>query len=77
LVVDEEEKTEEGKSREGFIDDGYEFANIEANHTLVVSYGADENGNNIPDDEERKYIIKFESEGRGSLSGKTEYKEVL
>ena len=52
LKVDNVEQTTEGTSREWYIKNGYEFANIEADHTIVVKYALDENGNDIPDDEE-------------------------
>ncbi|MBQ6281960.1 MAG: InlB B-repeat-containing protein, partial [Bacilli bacterium] len=62
LKVDNEELATEKESRETYVTDGYAFNNIEANHTLVVSYGKDENGNNIPDDEE-EFTVIFANEG--------------
>ena len=60
LLVDSEEKTTTGESRSTYVTDGYTFSNVEADHTLVVKYGKDENGNNIPDDEE-KFTVTAEA----------------
>ena len=56
ILVDDEEQTTEGESRDEFVTDGYTFENIDKDHTIIVSFSADENGNNIPDDEEYREI---------------------
>ena len=47
--------------------------------TVTVTYKAtnDENGNNIPDEDEEHYTVKFESEGRGKLEGTLIYENIL
>ena len=45
--------------------------------TYVATYFKDLNDNNIPDEKEAHYSVKFISEGNGHLEGKLEYLEVL
>ena len=45
--------------------------------TYVATYFKDLNDNNIKDEEEAHYSVKFISEGNGHLEGKLEYLEVL
>ena len=45
--------------------------------TYVATYFKDLNNNNIKDEEEAHYSVKFISEGNGHLEGKLEYLEVL
>ncbi len=48
-----------------------------ASVTRDVEVFKDENGNNIPDEDEEHYTVKFESEGRGKLEGTLIYENIL
>ena len=69
LKVDGTELTTEGEARTSFIENGYTFKNVKEDHKLVVTFGEDENTNNIPDDEEEPFVISTSvNGGNGTVS---------
>lgn len=62
------------KNRDVKVED---FSNILEDLHVIALYDDDFNHNNIPDDEEAHYTVRFITDGNGTLSGKSVYRNVL
>ena len=68
LYMNEHNGSFSGKLRGIYYSSGYTFEYVTEDHAIVVSYAADENENNIPDDEEYFTITSSVSGENGTIA---------